>query len=204
MLVFHKAKLVVLAVPKTGTTALETALAPLADATILNPPQNKHCTWRRYRRQLAPFFEGKGPRFETLAVMREPLDWLSSWHRYRARDAILGSPASTRDVDFMAFVEAWLGDAPPEFARVGRQSRFVSRGDGRLGVDHLFRHDRMAEVVAFLEARLGRSVDLPRRNVSGGAAETLPEAMAARLRAEAPEEFTLWQALCEGRLDALR
>jgi hypothetical protein len=58
MLVFWKARLVLLAVPKTGTTALEAAFGPLADMAFLNPPRLKHMTLRRYRRQLAPILEG--------------------------------------------------------------------------------------------------------------------------------------------------
>jgi hypothetical protein len=44
MLVFWKAKLVLLAVPKTGSTALEAAFGPWADAAFLNPPRLKHMT----------------------------------------------------------------------------------------------------------------------------------------------------------------
>ena len=57
MLIFWKTRLAILAVPKTGTTAIEQALAPMADAAILNPPGLKHCTVRKYRRELSDFFE---------------------------------------------------------------------------------------------------------------------------------------------------
>jgi hypothetical protein len=196
MLIFWKARLVVLAVPKTGTTALEEALAPHADAAIRNPPEKKHVTARRYRNQLAPFFENRGARkMETLAVIREPLDWLGSWYRYRARDQIAGSAASTAGISFDRFVEGWLSDPEPEFARVGRQSRFVSNDRGEVIVDHLFRYEALEEAVAFLEERLGREIDLPRRNVSPGAALSLDPALEARLRREAAVDFDLWASL---------
>ncbi|AHM05316.1 hypothetical protein roselon_03040 [Roseibacterium elongatum DSM 19469] len=201
MLIFWKAKLVLMAVPKTGTTALEEALLPHADAAIVNPPQMKHCTVRRYRNQLARFFEHRGSRpLDLVAVMREPVDWLSSWYRYRARDAIAGAPTSTAGLGFDAFVEDWLRDAPSEPARVGRQSRFLDYEDGAVGVDHLFRHDRMGDVVAFLEDRLSVSLDLPSRNVSPNGAPGLSPQTEARLRRDASEEFALWDALCDGRL----
>jgi hypothetical protein len=63
MLVFWKAKLVLLAVPKTGTTALEAAFGPWADGAFLNPPRLKHMTLRRYRRQMAPILEEDGRRW---------------------------------------------------------------------------------------------------------------------------------------------
>ena len=196
MLVFWKARLVVLAVPKTGTTALEAALAPRADAVIRNPPEKKHVTARRYRNQLAPFLENRGSRpMELMAVIREPRDWLGSWYRYRARPEIAGRPASTAGLSFEAFVEGWLTDPEPEFARVGRQSRFVSDGDGRLLIDHLFRYESLDEAVAFLEARLDTGIDLPRRNASAGARLDLDPALDARLRREARADFDLWDSL---------
>ena len=105
MLLFWKAKLVLLAVPKTGTTALEAALLAHADTAILNPPEKKHLTARRWRNQLAPFFENRGTRqIETMAIIREPRDWLGSWYRYRARPEISGSASSTAGMDFAQFV----------------------------------------------------------------------------------------------------
>lgn len=196
MLLFWRAKLVVLAVPKTGTTALEAALLPHADAAILNPPEKKHTPARRWRNQLAPFFENKGARkLETMAVIREPRDWLGSWFRYRARPEIAGSPASTAGLSFADFVEGWLSEPEPEFARIGRQSRFVSSPEGRVIVDHLFRYEELDRAIAFLEARLEVTLDLPRRNVSPAADLTLPAALEARLRAEAQADFALWEGL---------
>lgn len=193
MLVFWKARLVLLAVPKTGTTALEEALLPYADSAVLNPPQQKHCTVRRYRNQVQKFFEQRGQRkLELMAVVREPVGWLSSWYRYRARDEIRGSDKSTADLSFDAFVDAWLLDTPPEFAKVGRQSRFVSEEDGRIGVDHLFRHDQLDKAVTFLEGRVKARLEVGRSNVSPTRDVGLSAAMEARLRAEAPEEFALW------------
>ena len=152
MLVFWKARLVLLAVPKTGTTALEAALLPHADTAILNPPRQKHCTVRRYRNQLQPFFEQRGERpLELVAVVREPVSWLSSWYRY-----------------------------------------------GNLGVEHLFRHDRMDAAVAFLEERLDAKLDLTRANVSAAQDTELSAAILHRLHTEAPEEFALWEQVCAG------
>ncbi|MDG4648753.1 gamma-glutamyl kinase [Roseibacterium sp. SDUM158017] len=201
MLVFWKARLVLLAVPKTGTTALEAAFLPHADASILHPPGLKHCNLRRWRRQLARIFENDGARpLEVMAVMREPVGWLSSWHRYRGRPAISGRPQSTEGIGFEDFVAAWLQDQPAEFARIGRQSRFLSDEGGRPGADHLFRHDRLEEAVAFLENRLSVSVSLERRNVSPAGPEPhLPQELDARLRREAAADFALWDDLCAGR-----
>ena len=75
MLVFWKENLVFLAVPKTGTTAIEGALAPHAAMVLREPPQIKHAPLYRYGRFLLPMFEkagGKNP--ETIAVIRHPVE----------------------------------------------------------------------------------------------------------------------------------
>lgn len=193
MLLFWKPKIVVLAVPKTGTTALEEALLPFADAAILSPPEKKHLTARRFRAQLAPFFENRGARpLETFAIIREPIDWLLSWHRYRSRPEIAGTVNSTAGMDFERFVTAWLSDPEPEFARVGRQSRFVSNAKGEVIVDHLFRYEQLDLAVEFLQDRIGQKLVLPRRNMSPPGAMTLSTKLETRLRREAAADFQLW------------
>lgn len=196
MLLFWKAKLVLLAVPKTGTTALEAALLAHADTAILNPPEKKHLTARRWRNQLAPFFENRGTRqIETMAIIREPRDWLGSWYRYRARPEISGSASSTAGMDFAQFVTGWLSDPEPEYARVGRQSRFIANAEGKIIVDHLFRYEDLDQAVDFLQQRLGVTLDLGRRNISPQADLSLPPALEARLQREAAADFDLWARL---------
>ena len=193
MLVFWKARLVLLAVPKTGTTALEAALAPRADAAILNPPGLKHCTVRKYRRELAGFFEQKGRRpMELVAVMREPVDWLGSWYRYRRRPALDGQPNSTAHLDFDDFVRAYLSDPVPDCARVGAQAQFLQGG-----VDHLFRYDRQEDLLRFLAERLGHEIDPPRLNVSPAGETELSAPLAERLRDACAADFRLWESLAD-------
>ncbi|MEJ6395026.1 gamma-glutamyl kinase [Gymnodinialimonas sp. 2305UL16-5] len=193
MLVFKEACLVLLAVPKTGTTALETALNQHADIAIMDPPEHKHCSVRVYNHEVRDFFEtDQGPAMELAAVIREPVDWLRSWHRYRARPELFGTPVSTQHVTFDAFVEGWLDDNQPDFAQIGRQSRFVDWSEGRTGVDHLFRYDRIDELMAFLGARLGQEISLPMRNVSPDRHQPLSSPVLDRMRADAEEEFLLW------------
>ncbi|MEL7182459.1 MAG: gamma-glutamyl kinase [Pseudomonadota bacterium] len=192
MLVFWKQRLVLLAVPKTGTTALEAALAPMADAAILNPPGMKHCNVQKYRRELAPFFEQKGRRpLSLVAVMREPVDWLGSWWRYRGRAALDGQPNSTKGVSFDAFVSAYLDPQQPDFARVGAQAKFLQSG-----VDHLFRYDHQDALLAFLEDRLGQLPPLERQNVSPVAEVDLSAQTRASLQADFKVDFDLWDHLC--------
>lgn len=196
MLVFWKQRLVLLAVPKTGTTALEQALLPHASAAILDPPGQKHVSASGYRNRLANFFEQRGKRpMELVAVMREPEDWLGSWFRYRSRPQLEGKPNSTAGMRFDDFVAAWLSPEQPVFAQVGSQANFLTDGGGSPAVDRIFRYDRMTDLVGFLEDRLGTALTLARENVSPAAPLELSAGMRARLHEEAAAEFRLWNSL---------
>jgi hypothetical protein len=196
MLVFWKQRIVLLAVPKTGTTALEQALLPHASAAILDPPGQKHVSAQGYRNRLSNFFEQRGKRpMELVAVMREPVDWLGSWYRYRSRPQLDGKPNSTAGLSFDAFVEAWLRDDKPAYAEVGSQANFLTDDQGKLAVDRLYRYDRIASLVRFMEDRLDTSLDISRANVSPKGPVELSDAMRNRLMREAAAEFALWDSL---------
>ena len=196
MLVFWKAGLVLLAVPKTGTQAYEALLAPQADVSMRHPPALKHMTAQKFRRQFLPMLGDNAPKLQTVAVIREPLDWLGSWYRYRSRSQLDGHPNSTAGVSFEAFVEAYLQASPPEFARVGAQARFVSNGQGKVLVDHLFAFERPLGLRAFLSERLDREIPAPApTNVSPRKELTLPDALKARLQAERAADFALHASL---------
>jgi hypothetical protein len=120
----------------------------------------------------------------------------------------LSQPSGTGDAaaidgghDFGDFAEAWLSDDPPEYARVGRQSRFLSEEDGAPGVDHLFRYDRMATVLDFLDDGSARP-GLERHNASPAARHGgIDAATRDLLRQRAPEDFTMWDAVRRSRPD---
>lgn len=196
MLVFWKQRIVLLAVPKTGTTALEQALLPHASAAILDPPGQKHVSAQGYRNRLSNFFEQRGKRpMELVAVMREPVDWLGSWYRYRSRPQLDGKPNSTAGLSFDTFVEAWLRDDKPAYAEVGSQANFLTDDQGKLAVDRLYRYDRIENLVRFMEDRLDTSLDISRANVSPKGPVELSDAMRNRLMREAAAEFALWDSL---------
>lgn len=195
MLVFWAERLVFFAVPKTGTTSVEMALRPLAGIAITDPPIVKHTPVYRYRRFLQPYFEAcNGPEFETVATIREPVSWLGSWYRYRARDDLTGHKNSTRDMTFDAFVEAYLEPKRPSFAQVGSQAKFLDDGTGKPGVDRLYRYEDRDRLVRFLEERLKRTFDFKRLNTSPPMELSLSRELQRRLREEAAAEFAFYDA----------
>lgn len=168
MLVSLKHRVVVFAMPKCASTAFESAFGGHMDVMIGGVPSAKHTPFRKYERFLKKYFESftEGP-LETVCLFRDPVDWLGSWWRYRGRDALDGKPNSTREMDFDAFVRAYL-DGVGAAVRVGRQAQFVSDRDGAVGIDRIWRYDHVEDCAAWLAARLGVSVTLGRENVSPG------------------------------------
>lgn len=193
MLVSIPHRLAYLAMPKTGTTALQRVLGPHCDIRYGRSPRAKHMTMRAFQRFMLPYLRRIGvEEVETVCVVREPVDWLGSWYRYRSRDALDGSDKSTRGMSFAAFVEAYLEPVPPPFAKVGRMSRFVAGRGGKPAVTHLFRYDNLPGLERFLAERFRRTLALPALNVSPKAALELPAALRTRLETELAADFALY------------
>ncbi|WP_333829160.1 hypothetical protein [Pararhodobacter sp.] len=197
MLVFWKPRLVVLATPKTGSTSIEIALESLSALSVTRPPELKHTPAYRYQRFIRPYLRASaGGDFTAVALMREPVDWLGSWFRYRRRDEVMAPEKSTRGMDFADFVRGYVSDPRPAFADVGGQAKFLSgMNDAPLGVDKLFRYEDLAAFVAFLEERLDFAIELPRENVSPAGDLALPGDLAASLRAHLAPEYALYNAI---------
>lgn len=196
MLVFHKEKLVFLAVPKTGTTAYHSALAARADMVVSAPPELKHAPLYRYNRFFRPMFENACQvQMETLAVMREPVSWLGSWYRYRRRPFMAGNPNSTADISFDDFVLAYFASDRPGFANVGSQAKFLEPRPNGTSITHLFRYEAPDRLNAFLENRLDFKLDLRRENVSPDMDLTLSPAVERELRDRCKAEFALYDSI---------
>ena len=193
MMVFWKQRLVMLAVPKTGTTAYEAALGPHAALVVRDPPELKHAPVWRYNRFFRPMLEKMGAaHMDVLAVIREPEDWLGSWYRYRQRAFLDGKPTSTAGMEFDAFVTAYCADDRPPFANVGSQAKFVESRANGTAVTHLYRYENQAGLIGFLEGRLGLTLDLPRENVSPRRDLHLSDTTRARLRDICAQDYAVW------------
>ncbi|MEM9434008.1 MAG: sulfotransferase family 2 domain-containing protein [Pseudomonadota bacterium] len=201
MLIFQKQNLAYLAVPKTGTTAIEQALDGFATAVFRDPPGLKHANARRFEREMRPLFGSRGrERLETIAVIRDPVDWLKSWYRYRHRPAIEGSANSTAGISFDQFIEAYLLEERPPFANIGAQSQFVADAAGKIIVDRLFQYERMDDLLEFLSERLGTEVTLSRVNTSHPFETTLSPDLSKELAAALEPDLDLHRRLSDGPL----
>jgi hypothetical protein len=202
VLVFWEERLVFLSVPKTGSTAVEMALRPRAGIALTDPPVAKHTPYYRYRRLLRPYLDALGaPEFETVAVVREPVDWLGSWWRYRQRDELRGHKNATHDVSFEDFVRGYMmpRETRPSYAAVGSQAKFLHFGHGQVPVDHLFRYEDQDLLLGFLADRLGPLPPLKRLNESPRRKVQLDPGLRDALEREVSREFKVWRLAARAR-----
>jgi len=196
MMVFYRAKLVLLSVPKTGTTALMTALRPHADMVISDPPELKHSPVYRYNRWVRPMFEKVcGAELEVVATMREPVDWLGSWYRFRRRPQLDGQATSTRGLSFEAFVEDYCKGKRPPHANVGSQAKFLEAQPNGCRVTHLFAYEAPQDLHAFLQDRIGIAYQTRPENVSPTADTSLRPDVLEKLKRKHPQEFALYATI---------
>lgn len=195
MLVLKEARLVYLANPKTASRSIRAMLAPHAEPMSFGK-EVTHLNATGYARHCkADIAAWLGADPETVAVMRDPLDHVGSWFRYRQRETKRDQATSTKGVSFTTFLEARLSATVPPYARIGRQDRFLGLGKHGLGVTHVFDYAQLDLLVDFLSDRIGVRLALPRQNVSpklGLDVLALPVDLEARYRAAFAEEFTLY------------
>jgi hypothetical protein len=195
MLYFKKRNLVLFATPKTASTALEVALTPHADIALQGDPLIKHCTFHRYKWRFEKFlmiFTQTPP--ETVALIREPEDWLGSWFRFRYGNWLDGTPRSTKGMTFDEFVTAYLGPTPPPFANVGSQAAFLGHPFNDSHVQTLWRYDALPAFQEWVQGELGVTVDVPQANVSPRFGTMLSNELRDRLRAQCARDYELYDS----------
>ena len=190
MLVFYKERLAFLSVPKTGSTAYHSALRDRADLVVTGPPELKHAPVRRYDRFFQNMFRKMyDTEMEIMAVVREPIDWLGSWYRFRSRQDRVSHPHSTRNITFDEFVRAYMQNPRPEFADVGSQSQFFRTRSNGFGASHVFKYENQDKILNFLQDRLNIDITLPRENVSPPGDLSLTEETSRKFRNKHAAEF---------------
>jgi hypothetical protein len=193
MLVFWDQRLVFLATPKAGSTAIAAALEPLASLSMQRPDVLKHTNVRGFVAHVGPFLQAaSGASFAAVALTRHPKAWLGSWYRQGQRD---GADHPTQGISFERFVQDWCADQPPAYADVGTQSAFLEPSPQGQGLDRLFRYEEIDGFVQYLEERLAFEIILPRLNVSPPSDLALSSATEALLTQKAAADFALYEGL---------
>lgn len=202
MQVFFKQNLAILAVPKTGTTAYETALKRKAD--IVFRGRRKHMSALIFDTQCAPFLEATYKLTpERVAVMRDPLEHLRSWFKYRTRDVLKDDKRSTQGMRFEDFVELAINAPTTPCANVGTQFRFLTNKQGVVPLHHIFAYEAQPVFLSFLSQRFGRPVELPEINTSPKIEAPLSAEMLAAFKAARKDDYALYNRVlaADGHLE---
>lgn len=206
MLYLNRAGLVILSQPKTGTTALENALTPRSSISISRLPELKHMSYRGFMAYMAPMIEAytgkKRSDYEVVSVMREPLDWLGSWYRYRTRDKLKTTDSRhaanyTGNMTFDQFVRDVCRPLAeqPAHARVKTPSWVALSGANTIGVDRLYPYEDLASFHQLIIDRTGKPIDAKLANVSPEMPLSLTEQTKAVLQQAFAFEFELHASL---------
>lgn len=160
MLAAPKYGFVYLAARKTGSTAIQKAFHRHAQLVTNGPPSLKHVDATEFEQRWAAVLLDHGyPRsdYETVCSVREPVDAVLSWWRYRSRPAIEGRPGYVGDKSFAEFAESI----------VSGEVRLVTAAEFTVGgVDRVFRHDHVDRLVDWMRNKVGKRVPVEQANVS--------------------------------------
>lgn len=196
MLIFWDQRLIFLATPKAGSSAVEAALEPLAAVAMQRPAALKHMSAQDFQAHMLPWLEARaGAPFTTVALMREPIGWLRSWYRFRNRDDFEDPDHPMRGLSFEAFARDYMADPRPPHADIGSQSAILCGANGAPLVDRIFRYENIDGFVHFLEDRLDCAITLPRVNVPPAADVKLSRETETALERAMATDFALYRAL---------
>lgn len=173
MLISTKYQFVFLCAEKCASNAIEDMLRPYSDIAYLGVPEVRHTNYRDYEKFIRPYLESKLriDDFETLCLVREPISWLHSWYRFRARHDLRdprhpSHKNCTYGISFDEFIEAYVSEKPPAFANVNSQFDFVKNAASEVGVKTVFAYDHIDVFVQHMRKKIGVNLTLGVTNTS--------------------------------------
>ncbi|NVJ68757.1 MAG: hypothetical protein HWE08_00300 [Alphaproteobacteria bacterium] len=177
MQVSTRHKFIFLSNRKCGSSALTTALTPHCSMVLRNDYRLRHTNFAELQEYIMPFLKARlGDEladYQVYAMMREPTEWAYSWYRFRSRPMLAdaGHPnhkVYTGDVsweDFLGEFGKRQKDRKP-FANLSHQNKFLTGRDGTNNGLTIYRYEDYDAFVSMLEDRIGKSLNMERRNVS--------------------------------------
>lgn len=166
MLIGVRKRFIFVANTKTGSTALQAALLDHAEIDHGLSPARKHMRLRKVLTTFDFLFDGRvatRDEFFAFGVMRDPLDWLMSWYRYRLDQSVRDPlPAGTTFAQFCAMTKDFnfrLRDGRPNL-----QSDFFVAEDGAVLADYIIPYQDLAAHYGRIAQALGLPGTLPVRN----------------------------------------
>lgn len=199
MLISVKKRFLFVSNTKNASTSIESILLPLCEIARGGTPNRKHIWMSEALQEYAFLFEREGYGAETFfkfGVMRDPIEWIVSWYRYRKGNNVEAPlPAD------MSFEQFWeLNDWNKVIPGAGQkrlQSQFFRGADGKLLVDYIIPYRALAAQFPTIARSLGIYKELPLENVSKIKKDSveLPEGLMARMRDFYAEDYAMIEEL---------
>ena len=169
MLIFANHGLIIYSVPKTGTTSIDKAIGMAATIRLSGTKNNglKHINTKKFNKWAKTLKkEFPDQKFVSCCVMREPIDWISSWFRYRSREGIKDRPNYTGNFTFEEYLSNLCDRSEHKKFPVFRgQSKFIIRKN-KIAVDRIFPYAKMNNFIEYISEKLDKKIELPMKNIS--------------------------------------
>lgn len=199
MLIGVEKRFLFVANTKTASTSIEDVLLPHAEVFRMGTSERKHISLADTKAKYGFLFNNPnhswGSYFK-FGVMRDPLDWIGSWYRYRRGNQV-HSPLP-RD---MTFAEFWAqADWNIRFGSGNKnlQKRMFTTQDGDVLADVIIPYHRVDEYFPELCKLLHIPYNLPRKNVSVlRDVGSIPAALREEVLDFYAEDYALWERLDE-------
>ena len=198
MLIGVRKRFIFVANTKAASTAIERALMPYAEIHRGGSPAQKHIALHDVLAEYDFLFgqPGQAPeRFFKFGVMREPIDWIGSWFRYRKGNEV-ESPLPAE----MSLAEFWARGDWNIIRRDGRRhlqrDRFTAP-DGTMLADMIIPYHELDAYLPAITAHLGVPGRLDRLNVSRITPDDapIPDTLRAEMRDFYAADYALWEQL---------
>ena len=199
MLISVSKRFIFVANTKTASTSIENALLPHADIIASGTPERRHMQLQQALSNYPYLFnhpDHARQKFFKFGVMRDPIDWIYSWFRYRKGNAVQ-SPLP-QNLTFEAFwrLQDW------NIVRMnGRKHLQLQAFQGRKGnilSDMIIPYHRITEIYPDVARLLDVDPKLPRHNVSNLPNDLdIPMHLQEEMRAFYEEDYALWANLDE-------
>ena len=167
MLIGVRRSFIFVANTKTASTSIEFMMAQYAEIMRAGSPERKHIKLRDVPKEYWFLFDRPDQdftRYFKFGVMRDPIEWILSWYRYRK-----GNEVSSRLPPDMTFAEFWaLKDwniHRADGSKYLQQDLFVAQ-DGTLMADVIIPYADLAPMMETICNKLFIPMSLKRRNVS--------------------------------------
>lgn len=161
-----------LCMPKCASSSIESAIAEHCNINFSGNDRFKHIDAQDFQTFVMGYTRKvqRHLKITTFCLMRDPVDWLFSWYRYRQRKDLQNPDHPfahnyTGNMSFDDFARDFMReDERPSYANLPTQSDFLLLDNGEVGVDRVYSMERLDLVAEFLSERIGQPIELPHKN----------------------------------------